>query len=195
MFIGIWKWKLSTLNSPLSKEYFHSIDTENADITHLACILGFESWFFIIASFDFVRVNFIVKILNIHLVKLEVSLARQADHAPVLRTDKRCSLTLEYEVFHRKIIMCWSTWLLVPTRAECQVRLTYAECSREWQNAILRATKWVCKWKFVQMRAEPNLFELCQVQPNLGEANTQAVTHLPLNIKDYATREFRLHSA
>ncbi len=105
-FIGIWKLKLSTLNSPLSKEYFHSIDTENANITHLACIFGFESCFFIIASFDFVRVNFIVKILNIHLVKLEVSLARQADHAPVLRTDKRCSLTLEYEVFHRKIIMC-----------------------------------------------------------------------------------------
>ena len=49
-------------------------------------------------------------------------------------------------------IMCWSTWLLVPTRAECQVRLTYAECSREWQNAILRVTKGYasensCKWE------------------------------------------------
>ena len=31
------------------------------------------------------------------------------------------------------------------------------------QNTILRATKWVCKWKFVQMRAELNLFKLCRV--------------------------------
>ena len=115
MFIGIWKWKLSTLNSPLSKEYFHSIDTENADITHLACILGFESCFFIIASFDFVRVN-------LRWVSLGF-----ADHAPVLRTDKRCSLSLECFAFHYRGILCWSTWLLVPTRAECQVRLIYAE--------------------------------------------------------------------
>ncbi len=78
----------------------HQIDIHCIDVA-IEQLFGFVSCFFIIASFDFVRVNFIVKILNIHLVKVEVSLARQADHAPILRTDKRCSLTLEYEVFDK----------------------------------------------------------------------------------------------
>ena len=47
----------------------HQIDIHCIDVA-IEQFFGFESCFFIIASFDFVRVNFIVEILNIHLVKL-----------------------------------------------------------------------------------------------------------------------------
>ena len=111
----------------------HQIDIHCIDVA-IEQFFGFESCFFIIASFDFVRVNFIVKILNIHLVKVEVSLARQADHAPVLRTDKRCSLTLEYEVFHRNNVLQHLTSRANEGRVSstldlCRVQPRMAECN------------------------------------------------------------------
>ena len=153
----------------------HQIDIHCIDVA-IEHLFGFVSCFFIIASFDFVRVNFIVKILNIHLVKVEVSLARQADHAPILRTDMRCSLTLEYRAFGKDL-----------PNTPYFIAL----------NNVL---------KHLTSRANEgrvsSLLDLCWVQPRMAECNftrnqvgMQVRRLQPSNIKDYATREFRLLSA